>query len=116
MKYFKINSDTTLDDLKSQYRKLAKKNHPDAGGSSAIMQEINIEYKEALQLLKKNEGKKGNSGEVNKIDDYIDELLNTIIDSAPVSPLLKKVLNVAVKLTEESINQKTNYRNKLKGL
>ena len=34
----------SYDDLKSQYRKLAMKNHPDMGGSVEIMKEINNEY------------------------------------------------------------------------
>ena len=43
MKHFtKVNS---LNDLKSQYRKLAKENHPDMGGSKEAMQEINAEFK-----------------------------------------------------------------------
>lgn len=33
-----------LEDLKSKYRKLAFKNHPDMGGSEEIMKEINAEY------------------------------------------------------------------------
>lgn len=34
----------TFEDLKEQYRKLAKANHPDAGGDIVVMQEINAEY------------------------------------------------------------------------
>lgn len=42
MSYFKnINS---LDDLKSQYKTLARKNHPDAGGDPEVMKAINTEY------------------------------------------------------------------------
>jgi hypothetical protein len=33
------------DDLKKTYRKLAKSNHPDIGGSHNVMQRINEEYK-----------------------------------------------------------------------
>lgn len=42
MKHFK--NITSFDDLKNQYRKLALTNHPDKGGNTATMQEINIEY------------------------------------------------------------------------
>ena len=34
----------SLEDLKSQYRDLAKKNHPDAGGDPAVMTAINLEF------------------------------------------------------------------------
>lgn len=42
MTYFKNVS--SFDDLKAQYRTLAKKNHPDAGGDSETMKAINKEY------------------------------------------------------------------------
>lgn len=34
----------TLDELRTMYRKLAVKHHPDKGGSTSDMQEINAEY------------------------------------------------------------------------
>jgi hypothetical protein len=42
MKWFKDIK--TLDELRSMYRKLAFLHHPDRGGSTADMQEINNEY------------------------------------------------------------------------
>lgn len=46
-KYFRgINNGTTIDDIKAQYRKLAIANHPDNGGSTETMAEINAEYTE----------------------------------------------------------------------
>lgn len=50
MKYFaNIN---TLDELKAQYRRLCMKHHPDRGGDTATMQEINAEHDELFELLK----------------------------------------------------------------
>jgi hypothetical protein len=42
MKWFKDIK--TLDELRSMYRKLAFQHHPDRGGSTVNMQEINAEY------------------------------------------------------------------------
>jgi hypothetical protein len=42
MKWF--NSCQTLEDVKAAYKKLAKQYHPDLGGDTATMQEINKEY------------------------------------------------------------------------
>ena len=51
MKYF-IDC-TTLDELKKEYRRLALKNHPDVGGDTKIMMEINAEYEKAHDALQK---------------------------------------------------------------
>lgn len=51
MKYFtNIN---TLDELKAAYRRLSMKYHPDRGGDTATMQEINAEHDELFERLKK---------------------------------------------------------------
>ena len=42
----------TLEELKAQYKQLAKKHHPDRGGDTAIMQAINAEYDELFPRLK----------------------------------------------------------------
>ncbi len=42
MKWFKDCQ--TLDEVKTTYKKLAKQYHPDLGGDTAAMQEINKEY------------------------------------------------------------------------
>lgn len=50
MKWFK--NPETLEDLKKQYHKLAMKHHPDVGGSTDDMKEINSEYEELFSKLK----------------------------------------------------------------
>lgn len=42
MKYF--NNCNTLDEIKATYKQLAKQHHPDHGGDTATMQQINTEY------------------------------------------------------------------------
>lgn len=50
MKHFKnINS---LNELKTQFKNLLKKNHPDNGGDVAVMQEINAEYDALFKIWK----------------------------------------------------------------
>ena len=49
MKHF--SSVTSLDELKRQYKKLAFKNHPDRGGKTEVMQEINSEYEQLLNRI-----------------------------------------------------------------
>lgn len=49
MKYFiNIKSISEADRL---YRELAKKHHPDRGGSQELMTEINLEYTEIIEML-----------------------------------------------------------------
>lgn len=50
MKWF--NNPQTLEELKQQYKKLALKHHPDLGGNTADMQEINNEYDLLFAKLK----------------------------------------------------------------
>ena len=56
MKYF--TNCKTLDDLKAEYRRLAKRHHPDLGGDKATMQAINAEYETRFEILKKQSGQK----------------------------------------------------------
>lgn len=50
MKYFAGINDLTA--LKTEYKRLALENHPDRGGDTAVMQEINAEYDAAFSRLK----------------------------------------------------------------
>ena len=51
MKFF--NRAESLEDLKSEYRRLAMENHPDRGGNVETMQEINNEFDIAFRILEK---------------------------------------------------------------
>ena len=42
----------TLDELKAAYRRLVMQHHPDRGGDTATMQQINAEYDELHEVLK----------------------------------------------------------------
>ena len=49
MKWF--NNPQTLEDLKQQYKRLAMAHHPDRGGNTKDMQEINGEYDRLFKQL-----------------------------------------------------------------
>ncbi len=50
MKWF--NNPETLEALKKQYHRLAMKHHPDVGGNTEDMKEINNEYEALFSRLK----------------------------------------------------------------
>lgn len=50
MKWF--NNPQCIEDLKAQYKRLAMTHHPDRGGNTVDMQEINSEYDSLFQRLK----------------------------------------------------------------
>ena len=50
MKYF--TDITTLDALKAEYRRLVLKHHPDCGGDTETMKQINLEYERTHEQLK----------------------------------------------------------------
>lgn len=42
----------TLDEIKAEYKRLARKHHPDMGGDTRTMQEINRQYEAAFHAAK----------------------------------------------------------------
>ncbi len=53
MKWFKNPS--TMEELRKQYRKLMKENHPDVGGTEEAAKEINAEYDRLYAILSRQE-------------------------------------------------------------
>jgi hypothetical protein len=47
-----FNTCKTLDELKKAYKAAAMQHHPDVGGSTAVMQEINAAYERKFEYLK----------------------------------------------------------------
>ena len=47
-----LSSSKSVNELKSNYRKLANRYHPDRGGNTHIMQKINTLYKQLLAEMK----------------------------------------------------------------
>lgn len=66
-----------IDSLKKEYFKLAKKYHPDAGGSTAQFQALQNEYDKAFKKLLS--GSKLSNDE-KKIENDIDEVMRKIVD------------------------------------
>lgn len=76
MKYFA--GITTLKVLKMRYRELCKLNHPDLGGSTAIMQEINAQYEMMLKRVHDDKGETLNDDAVN-IEKDLMNIINKIV-------------------------------------
>ena len=75
MKYF--NNITTLEELRKEYRKLVKENHPDNGGSEEAIKAINVEYEYYFNILKNNDTKEN----ANKYNMTEDEMLRNVINA-----------------------------------
>lgn len=74
----------TLEELKSAYRNLAKKYHPDKGGSKEDMQAINAEYDKLFPKLKDiHKTKDGttytSSQETTETAEYFKDLINELM-------------------------------------
>lgn len=72
----------TLEELKSKYRNLALKHHPDKGGSTEIMQEINNQYERKFEQVKNvHVNVKGETyeKEVDEVPEDFIELINNLV-------------------------------------
>ena len=73
MKWFDESKIKTLDDLKKFYRPLVKKHHPDAGGKTRDMQEINAEYDILFERLKAQHNARADAGKGWRTDETADD-------------------------------------------
>ncbi|MGE1024447.1 molecular chaperone DnaJ [Bacillus sp. GMs2/2] len=69
MKFFQ--SVTSIEELKKQYKKLAKKHHPDLGGKHEDFIALKKEYDRLFEQLHSNSGKQNNGAYQNIIDKLI---------------------------------------------
>lgn len=81
MKYFK--NVKILEELRKEYKRLVKENHPDNGGSNEAIKNINVEYDELFKALKNNdktEHTKYNMAEDEMLRNVINSIINLNID------------------------------------
>lgn len=74
----------TLEELKKLYKKLAMKHHPDMGGSTEVMQEINAEYDRAFKLVQAGRKAKGEKFDEAERPESFREVLSKIINLVDV--------------------------------
>ena len=80
MKWF--NNPTTLEELKKEYKKLCMAHHPDLGGDTSDMQEINSQYETLFEKLKnvhKNSQGETYTKETEETPEQFKEIINTLI-------------------------------------
>jgi len=83
LQYF-VNSNLDIQELKNQYKTLAKKYHPDLGGSNEAMKIINLEYEFLFNLISKGSGASTSTEEFELEKEFMDviqkiSILNGII-------------------------------------
>lgn len=83
-----FNNPQTLDELRKQYRDLALKYHPDRNGSHEAMVQINAEYEDLQQRLKRSSHASGS----HKQDIENDEKLREIILNLVALPLSIEII------------------------
>jgi len=80
LNYFK--NCTTLEEVKSLYKELAKTNHPDKGGDIVVMQAINAEYSIACKIIASGAGMTS------------EEFEQSILDSEAYKNAINAVINL----------------------
>ena len=77
MTYFK--NIKTLEELRKEYKRLVKENHPDNGGSEDIIKVINVEYEISFHILEKTDTTSSNKYNM-KEDEMLRAVINAIIN------------------------------------
>lgn len=79
MTYFK--NIKNLEELRKEYRRLVKENHPDNGGNEDVIKEINVEYEKLFDQLKSGATDKDKTYKYDMdTDEAIREMINKIIN------------------------------------
>lgn len=81
MRWFSSNI-TTMEDLRREYRRLAKLHHPDAGGDTEDMKQINAEYDRLYAVLSRQEAaqEKKESQDTAEEDTAIRAVLDALVN------------------------------------
>ncbi len=105
MKYFTYI--TNLEQAQKQYRKLAKKYHPDLGGTAMEFQELNLEYQRLLiQLQHKNESNINNQSSNHLESELMKELgklAKVLVDKQVPQAFLKQKINTSESKLQKGI-------------
>ena len=78
MKYFK--NIKTLEELRKEYKRLVKENHPDNGGSVEAIKTINVEYEQLFKVLKNSDTKENKKKYNMEDDEMLRNVINKIIN------------------------------------
>ncbi len=114
-KYFNINHNSTLDEIKIQYRNLSKEHHPDMGGDTTIFQQVNFEYRQALELLKQRACQQNDTNLFKLINEHIysiDGYINRLNVPGPFKPailyLVERGINGLSKVITSKLDKDAN--------
>ena len=109
-RYFKIDNNTSLEEVKRQYRNLAVQAHPDRdGGSVEKFRAVNEEYRKALEEIQSRAEKIGDRRLYKLINEQlvnIDSLIDRLKVPEQFKPAISYLVELGVNKLEEAIQQK----------
>ena len=110
-KYFYISENSNLEELKAQYRNLSKQHHPDIGGDTAVFQQVNKEYKFALEIIRQKAYQQNDlnlfkmiNEQIYSIDGYINKLNVPEQFKPAISYLVERGINELGKVIKQKLN------------
>lgn len=111
-KYFNISENITLDELKQQYRNLSKLHHPDRGGNTEVFQQVNMEYRKALEIIRQKAYQQNDlnlfkliNEQMYSIEGYINKLNVPEPFKPAISYLVEKGINELGKVIKQKLNR-----------
>lgn len=114
-KYFDISENSSLEELKAQYRNLSKQHHPDMGGDTTTFQQVNQEYRQALEIIRRKAFQQNDHNlfklineQIYSIEGYINKLNVPEQFKPAISYLVEKGINELGRVITSKLNKNAN--------
>lgn len=113
LKYFEISGKPTLEQLKKQYHRLCMQHHPDKGGDEETFRQINKEYLELLEMIRREAHRQNDMNLYRLINEQlysIEGYINKLNVPEPFKPAISYLVEKGINELGRVIKRKTGIK------